>query len=156
MISAFSGKIQKLMKTSTAVLFSLGIIFLSSCKKLDEEIQGYFFVQNTDGEEYSLKINGKDVGVLPENNVIPLVCVDSTLVQTTMYTIDTKKNEYELKNSKNEVVAKGLFKIRNNGMTGRASKDFGAMYMNSTQNTLIVGFNTEEIDQDYVNQCAIE
>ena len=38
------------MKPHTAFLFAIGIIFLSSCKKLDEEVQGYFFIQNTDNE----------------------------------------------------------------------------------------------------------
>ncbi len=151
----FVGNFKTTMKTTTAFLFAFGIIVLSSCKKLDESVQGYFFVQNVGNEEYTLYINDREIGVLEESPVIPLICIDSTLMSTTTYTMDLKRNAYEVKNSNNEIVAQGLFRLRNNGMTGRSSKDLGAMYMNSTKNTLIVGFNTEEVDHEYINQCAL-
>jgi hypothetical protein len=146
------------MKTSTAVLFSIGIISLSSCKKLDESVQGYFFVQNAGNEEYTLYINDKEVGILEESPVIPLICFDSTLVQTTLFTIENKKNNFVLENANGEKVASGKFTIKENSFSSSSEANFGATYVNHSreQKSIIMGFNVDEPVSEYTNQCVLE
>ncbi|HAQ70158.1 hypothetical protein N9P66_00025 [Salibacteraceae bacterium] len=146
------------MKPHTAILFAIGIIFLSSCKKLDEEVQGYFFIQNADNEQYTLYINDKEVGILEESPVIPLICFDSTLVQTTLFTIENKKNNFVLENANGEKVASGKFTIKENSFSSSSEANFGATYVNHSreQNSIIMGFNVDEPVSEYTNQCVLE
>ncbi|MEX2596768.1 MAG: hypothetical protein WEC59_07545 [Salibacteraceae bacterium] len=143
------------MKHHTAFLLALAIITLLSCKKLDEEVQGHFFVQNADGEDYTLFINDEKVGVLDESPVIPLICIDSTLFQTTLFTIENKKNKFVLKNTNGEKVTSGKFTIKENSFSSSAEANFGPIYVSHSyeKNSIILGFNTIEVDQEYINQC---
>jgi hypothetical protein len=146
------------MKTSKVVLFSIGILFLSSCKKLDESVQGYFFIQNADNEQYTLYINDRVVGILEESPVIPLICIDSTLVQTTLFTIENKKNNFVLENANGEKVASGKFTIKENSFSSSSEANFGATYVNLSheQNSIIMGFNVDEPTIEYTNQCVLD
>ena len=146
------------MKTSKVVLFSIGILFLSSCKKLDESVQGYFFIQNADNEQYTLYINDRVVGILEESPVIPLICIDSTLVQTTLFTIENKKNNFVLENANGEKVASGKFTIKENSFSSSSEANFGATYVNLSheQNYIIMGFNVDEPTIEYTNQCVLD
>jgi len=146
------------MKTSKVVLFSIGILFLSSCKKLDESVQGYFFIQNADNEQYTLYINDRVVGILEESPVIPLICIDSTLVQTTLFTIENKKNNFVLENANGEKVASGKFTIKENSFSSSSEANFGATYVNLSheQNSIIMGFNVDELTIEYTNQCVLD
>ena len=83
-------------------------------------------------------------------------CIDSTLIQTTMYTIDTKKNEYELKNSKGELVAVGKFKITDKSLSMTGDKDLGVTHISSSKNSLIMGFNVDAPTPEYLSQCLQE
>jgi hypothetical protein len=146
------------MKTSKVVLFSIGILFLSSCKKLDESVQGYFFIQNADNEQYTLYINDRVVGILEESPVIPLICIDSTLVQTTLFTIENKKNNFVLENANGEKVASGKFTTKENSFSSSSEANFGATYVNLSheQNYIIMGFNVDEPTIEYTNQCVLD
>ena len=138
-------------KTLLFVLTSLEVF--TACKReLNEPYQGYFFIQNTNQQTFTLYINDEIVGDLEETTQFPIICVDSTLVQTTQIPITHRKNDFVLVNALGEIVTDGSFKIERNGTSSESLSNIGSTYIKFFDNRVVVGFNI--LDNPILNDPA--
>ena len=132
------------MNKHTLILALVVIAALSACRKLEEPIEGYFYVLEDNSDTYTLYLNKEKIGILPVSDTLASPCDPLTLTNTLYQEMVLKRNKYEVKNSAGDVVSEGKFKVNNNeALSYSLGGKLGHVKVSLHDGKLVMGFNAD-------------